>query len=212
MPLSIIRGWLLIIVVLLLLWVSLITVMMNISQRMPPPPANLEPLGFTACDLPCWANIHIGETTAAEVPMRLAQFVPSLQGNVNQEIPRQEEPILITSFRFNDTFGSLSYETQTRVVGIYLNIQLPLDYLIVQLGVPNCYAPIDTDRGRGVLLMWQQSDSAVETALLDDPLDAMLEGTTTYDLRLTRNDAICQQEPARRWHGFAPLWHYWLPG
>jgi len=209
LPLFIIRGWSFISIVFIVLWGSLITVMQHTSQRMPPIPTTLEPLGFTACDLPCWANIQIGETTAAEVPMRLTQFLPSHQGNVNQEIPVEEAPVLMTSFRLADSYGSLSYQSQARVSGIYLNIQLPLDYLVVQLGTPHCYAGVDTGQGRGILLIWQHGDIAVETALLNTaPLDALLNGTTTFDLRLRQHKSVCQQADVYRWHGFAPLGHY----
>lgn len=161
--------------------------------------------GFAACALPCWAGITPGETEFPQAYDLLLKHVPGLRTRV-----------LLNGVQINFTAqsdrqpaGGLVSNVQGFADIITLSLQLPLGQLVSRLGTPDCYfnTPNAPDPWGEMTVVWQM-DHTVLTANLARSTEAVGLSTPIQSLVLRTANAICAEDDALPWIGFAPRWRY----
>lgn len=165
----------------------------------------LEAFGFGACALPCYAGIMPGETRFPDVIERIIDHVPSLDRRMlgNTQL-----------ISFWGTAHDVQFSGQVRyrdgqVGDIVLSTPLRLAWLLDTLGAPTCVYPRDeTVAGAITLLIWEFESASVYAALKPSAALVDLYTGETINLWLSANPAVCIQQHALNWHGFAFIWAY----
>jgi hypothetical protein len=158
---------------------------------------DLSQYGFATCDLPCWAGITPGETTAGFIIPLLERHIPVYQD------ARFPEGGIVLFHLSNDISGNVRFYEAVNQIYV-MNLEIPVLYLIDRLSLPDC---VNAD-GNAMLLMWYRDGSAIISTFLGNPVQMLAREDTTATgiLIFEANDNFCQDYA--EWRGFAPLWFY----
>lgn len=191
---------------LLVLSVALCAVLPVFGARLPIENQAWHSFGFDVCQLPCFAGITPGRSGFGSSGATLVREVPAID-------PRMISTGTSLSFwaRLPDQqlAGIVRYELGGGVGEIRLNVKLPLEQVITQLGTPDCLLA-NTSREPGIptRIFWERGIVSIAAVLSTKP-DAMHPSANVFALWLRAvSPSDCALRGALPWRGFAPLWVY----
>jgi hypothetical protein len=164
-----------------------------------------EQFGFAYCALPCFAGITPGETPYHQASRLLRQHIPVMENRMFNTG---------TSINFwaltnrAELSGTALYELG--MVGeLRLNVPLPLDHLLTQLGAPDCIllTPPDNPR-RAPVIFWIRENISIGAVLRTDLNLLTLSGRAPALWLRSGDPNECEVRGAVPWRGFAPAWNY----
>jgi hypothetical protein len=162
-----------------------------------------EAFGFAACELPCWAGVHLGETSVMEGLQRITANMPALSGfdgvGDTVDVWGSQDQYLINASLYPLLDGKIS--------GIEMLVTLPTDLLLTRLGQPDC---IYVTSWQTFSLSWSTGQGAFQMSILGTlrefytPHDAQVSISLRAGDRLTE----CATKRATPYAGIAPWWRY----
>jgi hypothetical protein len=174
-----------------------------IGKRLSSLDSGVEEIGFTACELPCWAGITPGLTPFADAGELMAEHLPAFS-----------IPSFLTTSTLSfqtitsepDLAGALYYDN-SRVSEVHLEVALPIGYLFDSLGTPNCVWTSPGNMQAVMAVYWEDEDLSTAAYLIFD-------GSMTWEMEMpTRflqmsTTLTCDTQGIVPWMGFAPAWRY----
>lgn len=191
--------------------VALCTALQLLGARTERIPDDWEALGFSACQLPCFAGITPAETSFRDVSTLLMRHIPALDPRLMhsgsainfQAVFRgtQNGPLQLN--------GLVRYDRGTAVSEVRVSTILPLELVFAQLGAPDCILPggaLSTQQS--MVIFWERGAISVAAVLGRGQERVRLNGDA-YALWLRAvNPPDCAMRGSLRWRGFAPVWAY----
>lgn len=173
------------------------------DQRLPTTPG--VNLGFAACELPCWADITVGETTFNEAIIALAATFPP-----------ETSDAFVTDRQINlwldDSSSAVHFNANVDAHGGIVNdVRLTPPYtlgeLVQQLGTPTCARTDQPHNHAAMGVYWQGDGYSLGMVVTAD--DSALEPSDTVDsLWISARQRPCDSLFARPWFGFASWSRY----
>jgi hypothetical protein len=162
-----------------------------------------EALGFGVCDLPCFAGVVPGRTGFQVAPETLRMQVPLIGRRMfyNNAVLN-----FWASSQNYELAGWAGYDRGT-VGELRLTVPLPLDYLIDQLGTPDCVMPRIPPTERSGVYWVREGVSIVALLSLGQHNFNLHTRSTGLWLRAFRPDD-CGESGAVAWRGFTPTAEY----
>ncbi|MEP7290255.1 MAG: hypothetical protein ABI835_00675 [Chloroflexota bacterium] len=162
--------------------------------------------GFDVCQLPCFAGITPGRSGFGSSSSTLVREVPAIDPRM---IATGSSLSFWARLPEQQLSGVVRYELGGGVGEIRLNVTLPLEQVITQLGTPDCLLANTTDApGVPTRIFWERGIVSI-AAVLGTDQDAIHPNASVFALwvrAVTPPD--CSLRGALPWRGFAPLWAY----
>ncbi len=187
--------------VIVLLFAGLIAVIPRAFPNTPAVPEYWDALGFTACDLPCYAGIEVGDTGFDQVADKLEQHIDALTQTtlvVNQNI------YFYATAGERQVVGSISF-VRNQVTAFSLAAPVPLDLLLTAFGAPDCVMTIPN--AVDDWWSWYLPEAVVVVQMGGSQL---LQSASADFLTIVppQEESSCDAELMTPWRGFAPSWVY----
>lgn len=164
-------------------------------------------IGFSACALPCWANIRVGQT-----PFDLNQLIPAL-ANI---LPAEQTRMLLSGSQINlwvddgeqELMSGFIYYSGGVIGDMRLNIAQPVGQLVRRLGTPDCTWIEQADSTLRLVLYWER-EGVSSGAMIDlGAHQRLAPETMTISLWMSATSSACDRAQARPWLGFANRLRY----
>lgn len=192
------------VVIRLLLLSALLCAALPVFGGRPLPPDEVwDKLGFTVCDLPCYAGVVPGKMAYRAAPDELLRRIPLIGRRMffNNSILN-----FWASSEHYELAGWAGADRGT-VGELRLTLPLRLDRLLAQLGAPDCVMPRIRPTERTGLYWIRDEVSIVALLSLNEHNFDIHSRATGLWLRAFRaND--CDDADAVRWHGFTRTAEY----
>jgi hypothetical protein len=161
--------------------------------------------GFSYCDLPCFAGVIPGLTPQSDTPHLIFRHVPAVDYRT-----------FASGVGFN-FWGSIQSQRLAGFVRsdpqiveeVRLNVLIPVENLIAQLGTPDCILPNSIgDPQRVTVIFWIRDEISIGAVLgVDQRVVDLRADTLALWVRAVAPDD-CSLRGALPWRGFAPFWTY----
>jgi len=154
--------------------------------------------GFGVCDLPCFVGIIPGKTPFNEIPDLLHRSIPLIGNRMFYNITAVN---FWASLPLPSTqLAGWARNDQGIVSELRLTSSLPFDYLLAQLGTPDCVLSGDQ---RATVVFWIRKAISVGAVLQADQRDfSPYSRISALWLRDLQPDD-CENSGTLAWHGFA---------
>jgi len=182
----------------------LVGFMPALGQRLPDRALWLQ-VGFSACDLPCWANITPGETPFTQVKVQLASVLPLAASRL---LDSGSQVTFWTEEAGQQISGYFLYNNG-RVGSLNLRVALPVGQLVRRLGAPTCIYVEAVEQGT-LVLYWEDPDGHISIGawVPMNSRQAWSPATLITSLWMNETSLACNRERGVRWLGFAPFPRY----
>ncbi len=174
-------------------------------------PADWEALGFSACQLPCFAGITPAETPFRDVSTLLMRHIPALDPRLmhSGSAIHFQAALWRTQDSPKQLNGLVRYDRGTTVSEVRVSTSVPLELVFAQLGAPDCILPGGAfSTQQSMVIFWERGAISVAAVLGRGENRVRLNGDA-YALWLRAvNPPDCAMRGSLRWRGFAPVWAY----